>query len=174
MPIEPNPRSRAQVRAASRAFRALPPDLKNEIRKAQRSEIGPIWKGEMSEAVAGADARQGMQARVFGAGARVKAGLPATLIAGGSSRAMRGGASPSDLARPFEFGTGRREKYTRYTRRSRSGGSHTVTRRTSRQLPLVRRVGYVVYPAASQTIPRLIGTWVRSITDRIYQAVEGK
>ena len=174
MPIEPNPRSRAHVRAASRAFRALPRDLKNEIRKAQRAEIGPIWKDEMSTAVAGAAARASMQQRVFGAGARVKAGLPAYLVAGGSNRRLRGGGIVSDLARPYEFGTNRRDKATRYLRRSPRGGTHTVTRRTSRQLPLVRRQGYVVYPAVSQAVPRLIGVWVRGLTERIYQAVEGK
>lgn len=174
MPVQINPADRAQLRAVQRAFRSLPKELKTEIRNTQRAELGPIWKQEMASAVASADARQGMQAKVFGAGVRVKAGLPAYLIAGGSNRKLSGGGTASDLARPFEFGTKRRENATRYYRKSKRGGRHTVVRRTSRQLPLVRRVGYVVYPAASQAIPKVIGATVTRITNRVYLAAEGK
>ena len=173
MEIAPTPAARAEVRAAQRAFRALPKDLKNELRKAQRSTLAPIWRQEMAAAVPRAAARAGMAREVFSAGTRVKAGLPLYLVAGGSNRRMTGGATPSDLARPYEFGTRRRENLTRYPRTSPQGRRHTATRHTSRQLPLTRRSGYVVYPAASQTIPRLIGKWVLALTDRIRDAAGG-
>lgn len=173
MSIDVSPRSRAQTRAAAGAFRRLPREVKAVIRTAQREQLAPAWRDEMGRAVASADARQRMQQKVFGAGARVKAGLPAYLVAGASSRRLSGGGTPADLARPYEFGTGRRDNLTRYSRRSKRGRQHTVTRHTSRQLPLVRRVGYVVYPAVAKTLPRYIGASVRALTDRIYQAVEG-
>lgn len=174
MDLSPSPAGRAQVRAAQRAFRALPKDVKNELRKAQRASLAPIWRSEMARAVPRAAARSGMAREVFSAGSRVKAGLPLYLVAGGSNRRMSGGGTPSDLARPYEFGTRRRENLTRYPRQSPNGGTHTVTRHTSRQLALVRRTGYVVYPAVSQTIPRLIGEWVLALTDRIRDAAGGR
>lgn len=165
---------RGNLRDVQRAFRRLPRELKNDVRKAQRSQIGPIWKAEMDRA-RGAGGLVHPQRVTFAAGTRVKAGLPATLVAGGSNRKMPGGATPSDLARPMEFGTNRREHYTRYRRRSKNGGSHVVERRASRQIRLVRRNGYVVYPAVSQTIPRLIGVWVvDGVQKSIERALEGR
>ncbi len=172
MDVTPNPAGRARLRAAQRAFRALPGDLKNELRKAQRSELGPIWKGEMATSTA--HARRTEQHRVFEPGVRVKAGLPAYLVAGSSNKKLSGGAVISDLARPEEFGSGRRGNLTRYNRRSTKGRTHTVTRHASRQLPTAKRSGWVVYPAVSQTIPRLVGVWVASLTDRVTRAVEGR
>lgn len=158
--------------AARAAFRGLPKDLKNAMRRAQRSEIGPIWKQEMTESLGGASKTQ---AAVFKTGTRVKAGLPAYLVAGAGTRALSGGGTPADLGRPFELGSGRREKYTRYSRKARGSAKSTkVTRRSSRQLPAHSKSGYVVFPAVARTIPRLIGTWVQGLTDRIYDAVDGR
>lgn len=172
MSVTASPGDVARLRAASRAFRQLPKTVKDDIRALQREQLGPIWKDEMGQAVAGAAARKTHQERIFGSGARVRAGLPSYLVAGASTRKLSGGGTPRDLARPYEFGTGRRDRYTRYYRTYRGGQRHTVTRRTSRQLPLIRRQGYVVYPAVSQTIPRYIGATVLKLTDRIRSAVE--
>ncbi len=160
------------MRTVQRAFRALPKDLKNELRRTQREQLGPIWQGEMGTSVA--RARRLEQHRAFESGSRVKAGLPAYLVAGASNRKLSGGAVISDLARPLEFGSGRRGNLTRYTRRSSRGVQHTVTRHASRQLPTAKRSGWVVYPAVSQTIPRLIGVWVAGLQDRITRALEGR
>lgn len=158
--------------AARDAFRALPKDLKNAIRRAQRAEIGTIWKQEMASSLSGASKTQ---ARIFKTGARVKAGLPAYLVAGGGSRALSGGGTPSELNRAYEFGSGRRGASTRYRRKGRGASKATpVTRRTSAQMPAPRRSGYVVYPAVSRAVPRIIGTWVKGLTDRIYEAVDGR
>ena len=166
MSIEVDRGSRDELRAVQRRFRQLPRDLKNDLRKAQRAQIGPIWKGEVDQARS-VGSLGDTQRRTFAAGTRVRAGLPATLVAGGSNRRMSGGATPSDLARPMEFGTNRKNRYTRYYRRSKNGGRHVVERRASRQISLRRRQGYIVYPAVSQAIPRLIGLWVNEVYDRI-------
>lgn len=158
--------------AARGAFRALPKDLKNTIRRAQRAELGHIWKQEMTESLAGASPTQ---ARIFKTGTRVKAGLPAYLVAGAGTRPLSGGGTPAELGRPYEVGSGRRGAYTRYNRKARGKGTgKPVTRRTSRQLPTANRSGYVVFPAVAQAIPRIIGTWVKGLTDRIYEAVDGR
>jgi hypothetical protein len=172
MELTVDPAGRARLRAAQRAFRGLPKDLRTELRKAQRNELGPIWRDEMATSTA--HARRVEQHRVFEPGVRIKAGLPAYLVAGSSNKALSGGGVISDLARPEEFGTGRRGNLTRYRRRSPRGVEHTVTRHAARQLPTAKRSGWVVYPAVSQTIPRLIGVWVAGLTDRISRAIEGQ
>lgn len=166
--------SREHLRAVQRRFRQLPRELKSEIRKAQRTQIGTIWKAEVEKA-RGAGGLVHVQQVTFNAGTRVQAGLPAVLVAGASNRKMRGGAAPSDLARPMEFGTNRKNNYTRYRRRSPSGGTHVVERRASRQIRLRRSNGYIVYPAVSQTIPRLIGVWVNDgVRKSIERSLEGR
>jgi hypothetical protein len=158
--------------AARGAFRGLPKDLKNTIRRAQRSELGAIWKQEMAASVGRATP---MQARVFKTGTKVKAGLPAYLSAGGGTKPLSGGGIPREINRAVEVGSARRGKYTKYKRTARGARkATTVTRRTSRQLPAHDRSGYVAFPAVARAIPRIMGTWSKAITDRIYDAVDGR
>lgn len=159
----------ARLRAANKRFRQMPKEIKNDLRKYQRAEAGPIWKQEVA-AKAGATP---IAARTFKTGNTVKAGAVITLKAGGSNRKLSGGATPAELVRPAEFGTNRRNAYTKYHRKSPNGKVHTVTRRTSRQLPTRRRGGYVVYPAAGRSTKRIVSLSVQTITKRIYDSVEG-
>ncbi|NYD87776.1 hypothetical protein [Cellulomonas oligotrophica] len=159
-----------------RAFRALPKDLRNAIRREQRSQVGPIWREEMAASLARTSVPARAlrpQQRVFRTGTRVKAGLPMYLVAGASTRTMRGGGLPVDLDAPYEFGSNRRSNYTRYNRRSKNGTPHTVTRRAGLQLPPRQSNGYVVYPALARALPRVIGTWVHAVNQRIERAIDG-
>lgn len=172
MSMSVDPAGRARLDAARRAFRALPKTIKSDVRRAQREQLGPIWRDEMTTSVG--RTRRTEQRRVFETGSRVRAGQPTYLVAGASNRRLRGGAVISDLARPQEFGTNRRNNLTRYNRRSRNGGTHTVTRHAARQLPPAKRSGWVVYPAVAKTVPRLIGIAVADLTDRLAAAWNGR
>ncbi|GEL95356.1 hypothetical protein [Cellulomonas composti] len=172
MRVYVDPESRRRADAARRAFRTLPKELKNSIRKANRAELNPIWRGAMRESVARAP--YPMQRVVFKSGTRVEAGVPLYLVAGASSRRMSGGGTPMTLDETFEFGSSRQGEYTRYMRRSRRGGSHEVVRRTAHRLPPKRLKGYVVMPAVAQAMPKIIGSWSREWNRRIYEAIDGK
>lgn len=161
----------ASLRAANKAFRRLPKELKNDLRKWQRSEVTPIWKEEIEKTRGAAPA---LTAKAFKSGTRVKAGASIALIAGGSNKKLSGGATYSQLTKELEFGSNRRDKYTKYSRRSTKGKQHTVTRRTGRQLPQYRRGGYVIYPASIPTIKRLASLNVQVVTRKIYDAAQGK
>lgn len=171
MVVKVDAAKRARLKAARTAFRGLPRELKGAIRDGQRSEVGPIWTEEMDRRVSAAPLH--MHAVVFGKGTRVKAGLPLTLVAGGSTRRLSGGGTPASLASAYDFGSGRRGSFTRYARKGK-GGSHVVVRRTSRQLPPQREGGYVAWQAARSAIPRIIETWVHVIEQRIFDAVDGR
>lgn len=158
----------ARLKAAEKRFRALPKDLKNNIRKYQRSESTPIWREEMNKRSGLSNLTQA----VFKSGNTVKAGAVITLRAGGSNRKLSGGATPSLLARPAEFGSKRRDKYTRYSRQSPKGNRHTVTRRAGRQIPERRQRGYVVMPAAGEAIGRLTQLHVQTVVRTIHEAVD--
>lgn len=163
--------SAAQIRATQRAFRELPREMKNSLRRIQREEYGPIWKAAMTQRVSAVG--NPTTRRVFKTGTRVKAGLPMQLIAGAGTRRLRGGGYPTDLDTVFEFGGKRQERYTRYYRKSKGGKRGTVVRRAARQVPMFKPNGYVVYPALSDAIPRIIGSTVTEITNRIYEAAGG-
>ncbi|MFD6091318.1 hypothetical protein ACFWGN_04260 [Oerskovia sp. NPDC060338] len=163
---------REELRRVRRAFTALPKDLKTALRKEQRAQLQPIWKSEI-DAARSSGGVDDLQRQTFGVGTRVRPGLPIVLVAGASNKKHRGGATGSDLAKPMEFGTARRQGRTKYYRQQGTKRT-TVTRHASRQLRPARRTGYVVHPALSQTIPRIVGLWVTTIYDRINQATEGK
>ena len=159
----------ARLRAAQKAFRKMPADLRNDLRKFQRSEAGPIWKEEVAAKLGVTPISE----RVFKTGNTVKAGAVITLRSGGSNKRLSGGASAAELLRPAEFGSSRRDKYTKYNRTSPNGKRHEVTRRASRQLPNRRRGGYTVYPAASRSIKRITSLSVQTVTRRIYDYAKG-
>lgn len=159
---------KTSLKAVNKTFRALPRDLKNNLRKYQRAEATPIWKEEMA-------AKSGLNdltRAVFKTGNPVKAGAVLTLRAGASNRKLSGGATPSELARPVEFGSNRRDKYTKYYRTSPNGTRHAVTRRTSRQIPARRRGGYVVMPASRPAVSRLTKLHVQTVIKTIYEATD--
>jgi hypothetical protein len=159
----------SRLRAAKKAFRQMPKEIRNDLRKYQRAEAGPIWKQEVAAKVGVTPISE----KVFRTGNTVKAGAVITLRAGGSNKKLSGGATPAQLVRAAEFGSGRRNAYTKYNRRSPNGKVHTVTRRSSRQLPNRRRGGYVVYPAAGRSTKRIVSLSVQTVTKRIYDSVGG-
>lgn len=160
---------REQVRKVQKTFRALPRDLKNDIRKVQRASLNPIWREEMA-----ASKGTPMHSVIFRSGNRTKAGAPMMLVAGAANRRLSGGATTGELAKAYEFGSTTRNNYTKYRRRSTKGKTHTVTRRTRKQLPSFRRGGWIAYPAAARAIPRLTSLHVQTLMRRIYLAAEGR
>lgn len=159
----------SRLRAANKRFRQLPKEVKNDLRKYQRAEAGPIWKSEVASHLGVTP----ISSRVFKTGNTIKAGAVITLKAGSSNRKLSGGATAAELIRPAEFGSNRRENYTKFYRRSPNGKVHAVTRRSSRQLPSRRRGGYVVYPAAGAATKRIVSLSVQTITRSIYDSVGG-
>ena len=112
-------------------------------------------------------------------------------MAGGGSRAQRrfvaqphsvipgmtsllAGTGNDELTKPYEFGSNTRDEFTTYTRRSKTGGTHRVTRRTKRQLPESKLSGWVAYPAANRLGSRVFSMWGALINKVTHDALEGK
>lgn len=157
-----------RLKAVSKNFRSLPKEFKSNLNKYSRQSTNPIWREEMN-------ARTGYSKQtqaVFRSGTSVKVGAYLTLRAGASKRKLSGGATAEELARPIEFGSLRRDKYTKYNRRSPKGKTHTVTRRAGRGIPARRRGGFVVYPASSPAISRISSLHVQTILKTIQEALD--
>lgn len=169
MVVRVQPIDTKRVKAMSGKFRKFPSDVKNEFKKAQRAAINPIWREEMKSSAGSGSATQQL---VFKTGSRTKAGAPAQLVAGSGRRVTRGDGTPIEINRAYEFGTNDRTSKTTYSRRSKNGGRHQVTRNARRQLPQFRRTGYVVYPAFAKAMPRLAKLHVQTCVRLIYDAID--
>lgn len=158
-------RAPAAIRAAVLALKAADRGLRSEINKATRTTMTPVWKDLISTR-----ARTSQSKKVLNAGVRIKAGNPPAGVAASSKRKLRGGLVPADSWQAIEFGAP--DKVTTYTRKSRNGGTHEVTRHTTRQLPTRAPKGHVVYPAVKAFVPRLVSLWVQTIVRTYYDAAE--
>lgn len=159
-----------ELQAVVLAMKAMDRGLAKEIRRATVSTMNPVWRGEVQ-----AHARTGMDDRVIAKGARIKGGNPPEAIAASSRRALSGGLVPVEGWPAFEFGTTNRLRRTTYRRRNRkSGGTHTVTRRASRQLPARNAKGRVGYAAFAEVGPRMVALWVQLVVKKVHDALEGR
>ncbi|MCZ4324758.1 hypothetical protein [Brachybacterium paraconglomeratum] len=165
--VQPSVKSLAELRAAALALRAADKEMRRAISKGTRDAGNVIWREEIGRA-----ATSKMDRLVLVKGARIKAGNPAQAIAASSRRPLEDGLIPDRDYAGFEFGTRQPDARETYTRRSRSGGSHKVTRRTHRQLPRPPRqgTGRVAYAAWSRTGPRLVSLWTQTVFRIVYDA----
>ena len=161
-------RGSRELRAAVLAVRTARREVRNDIARATRQTMNPVWRDLVASR-----ARTALDRRVLDTGVRVAAGNPPALVAAGSRRRLPGGLTPAEDWQPVEFGADP-DTVTTYTRRSPSGGTHQVRRHTTRQLPARRPKGRVVYPAVAQIAPRLASLWVQLIVRKFSDAVEGR
>ena len=166
--LEISVRDVSELKAVVLAFARLENTVRTQINQATRSAANPIWQGEVQAKV-----RTPMDAKILAAGARVKAGNPPVLQAAQSTRAIGGRLRPAENWQGWEFGTDR-NKVSTYTRKSKKGGTHKVTRHASKHMPSPTRSGRVVYPAAAGSIPRFAALWVQTVVRCVHEAAEGK
>lgn len=158
-----------QLQAVVLAFRLMDKELKRDINKATRDQLNPTWKALVELEAQG----PGTHA-VLVPGTRINAGNPPTAKAATSTRKLSGGARPVDLAHLYEFGVGDPERFGKpYQRKNRkTGGTHTVTRRTMRQLPKREPKGRAIYPAFAELAPRMASLWTQLVVKKTHEAFE--
>lgn len=147
-----------------------------EISKEIRTRIRTFTTPEWQEAVRGRTTNA-QEVRTLADTARVSvSNQNLTLKSATIGRSLSGGAKPSDIVKPVEFGAPQDTVRT-YTATSRKGKKYQVTRHTHRQFKGVSRSGYAVYPAAAQIIPRFAAfiaqTTVRTFIELVEKAGRG-
>lgn len=159
-------RGSRELRAAASAVKLARRDIANDIARATRATMNPVWRDAVSSR-----ARRPVDAAVLGKGARIASGNPPAMVAATSTRKLSGGLVPGSDFPGWEFGADR-NRVTTYSRRSRGGGTHQVTRHTSRQMPARTPKGRVVYPAVKAMGPRLAALWVSIVVRKFAEAFE--
>jgi hypothetical protein len=139
----------AELRATVLAVKALDKDIRKNIRTQTRSVAGREWTEALRS-----EAKTVQQSRMLVKTARVRVSDQNVMVTSASSkrRALSGGATPFQHGKAFEF------------------GSH---KGHGRQLPPVKRGGYVFYPAAAEMIPRLLSLWSQTTFRTVAEALEG-
>lgn len=159
-------RGSRELRATALAMKLVARDVRNEINKATRQTMNPVWRDIVAR-----KAGTTLDQRVIAKGARIAPGNPPVAIAASSTRPLSGGLVPATGWQAVEFGANRSKVLT-YQTRSPLGTAYTVRRHTARQMPAVKRSGRVAYSAAAELGPRLASLWVQTVVRMIYQAAE--
>lgn len=160
-----------QLRAAVLALKAADRDLRRDIYDLMRRTMNPVWRDAVESRT-----RTRLARLTIGKGVRIKAGNPPVLMAATSRRRVskNGGGLIPDVHWPgLEYGVNS-DEYSEYSRRNRrSGGTHTVRRRTTRHLPDRTRRGHILGPAVAEVAPRLASLAVQAIV-RTYMDILDK
>lgn len=147
-----------ELTAVIQALATVPREVAKQTRAQSKAVIVPEWKKGLAERA---------PERVF----HTRLVDPATVYV--SDRGVRliagkNGAFP----RETEFGA-YREEFAEYTGRRR-GKTFPVRRRTQRQFWHYVKGGRVVYPTASDMIPRIAALWIQTAMRTIFDLLERK
>lgn len=154
------------LRATVLVLRNLERPVVAEINKRTRETLSPLWTGLVET-----HAQRHVDTLVLAKGARIKTGNPPMAVAATSRRRLPGGLVPADQFHVREFG-GNRDAVKTYNRKSKNGGTHKVTRHTSRQLPPRYRKGRVIWPAFAEFAPRATSLWVQTVVRTVMDELD--
>lgn len=158
-----------QLRAMLARIRELPTETRKQVRVATKASALPIWRE--SVAVHVTSRADGI---AFAKTARVAVSdRGVSLQAARIGKPLSGGLNPRTNWQALEFG-GDPAKRRPVETASRKGTRYTVTRHTQRQLRPRRKTGYVVFPAVSEAIPRVMSLWLQTIARAGHEALKGK
>lgn len=144
------------------AIRELPKDVNTQIRKQTKTAATPIWQ----ESVRGHVVDR-LQTRVFADSAQVAVSDRNVTLRAGGVGSLSSGTPRAIIAAAVEFGA---DPNGAVETTSRDGKRYT--RRRGRQFNLPRKRGYVVYPAARDSIPRLASLWIQTTIRTVHEAFE--
>jgi hypothetical protein len=156
-----------EFQAVVLALRLMGKELRKDINTATRTTLNPTWK-----ALVEMHAQRHQDTKILVPGARIAAGNPPAAIGASGNKSLKGGGTPNMLGHAFEFGSVNRNVVRTYDRKSKNGGTHTVTRHTQRQLPAATRHGRVIYPAFADFAPRMVSLWVQIVVRKTHEAFE--
>jgi hypothetical protein len=145
-----------ELQAALLAFKILPAEINAQTRKHTKKLVDVEWQAGLAKR-----AKSKIQRRAL-VGTAVSSVTNSKVQMKSATKGRYGRVPASVVAAGAEFGANK-ELYTRYSRRSPGGGSHTVERRVMRHLSYRRPDGYVVYPTAKDLSPRIASMFVQTL-----------
>jgi len=150
------------LRTLATVMRDVPTETKRQISAATKSAAKPIWFEE-TRARAGTRVQQ----RVLVDSADVSATARNVTLKSGGKGSLSTGTKATVLAGAAEFGMNPGKPI-----KSRSKKGKAYTRTAGNAFGPNRRKGYVVYPAAFDSIPRFASLWIQTAHRALYEADE--
>jgi hypothetical protein len=145
------------------AIRGFDAEQRAQIRAATKKAADPIWREEVRGNVT-----TRLQTRVLSDTARVAVSDSNVLLRSASAgKVGRSGTPASILAPQVEYGNDPNKKIS-----TRSGQGKTYTRRMGRVSMLPRARGYVIGPAARESIPRFAALWIQTTIRTMHETLE--
>lgn len=150
------------------ALRVVDKTIAAQVRKYTKAVAAPEWSKALTRRASTA-----LEARVISSTAVVAVSNQNVRVqSAGKGRPLSGGLNPKTDYAGVEFGSNAHGKT--YPRKSRNGGTHSVTRVMGTQFKAHNGKGYVFYPAAREMVPRIAALWVQTAVKTIANALEGK
>jgi hypothetical protein len=150
------------LRTLAHLMRGLDSEVKREINVHTKTSATPIW----AESTRGQVVDR-LQTRVLADTARVGVTSQNVFLRSGGVGTLSSGTPVSVIARAVEFGADPNAAIV-----SRTKAGKTYKRRRGRQFNLPRARGYVVHPAARESISRLASLWVQTAVRTIHESIE--
>ncbi|HWK26154.1 MAG TPA: hypothetical protein VNS09_06305 [Solirubrobacter sp.] len=143
------------------AMQDLDKEVRTQIGKATKAEAAPIWEDELWKH----GGRSTLEERLADSG-KVGVTTRNVFLRAGTGK-LHSGAPLERLAKAIEFGSNPDRLVKRVSRKGKSYTMRSGTRFLPRQ-----RGGYMVYPAAMDTIPRFAALWIQTTVRAVHEAVE--
>jgi hypothetical protein len=152
-----------ELQATILALRGMDKELSAQIRKATKSVTQTEWQRALSS-----HASSSLDQAVLVKSGRVAASNKnISLKSGTLGTKLSGGAKTFELTGGVEFGAHPDKRI-----RSRSSKGKAYTRRLGSVFKPYKATGYVAYPAAAETIPRIAALWVQTVVRTFHEAIE--
>jgi hypothetical protein len=151
-----------ELQTLAQAIRGLDKEMSAQLRKHTKLVVGPVWQ----ESVRG-NVTNRLQTRVLSDSATVAVSDQNVMLRSGGIGRLSSGLPKSEIAFAAEFGANRDS-----TEEVVSSKGKRYQRHTRRQFKYARPRGYVVYPAASEIIPRIASLWVQTMLRTTHEKFE--
>ncbi|MCK2028097.1 hypothetical protein KZC56_17505 [Microbacterium sp. SSW1-47] len=146
-----------ELTALIQVLATIPTEVAKEVRARSKAVIVPEWRKGLAERAPGE--------RMF----HDRLVSPSTAYVSDRNVKLIGGAN-GKFPRETEFGAFR-EEFTEYTGRRR-GRTFPVRRRAQRQFWHFTKKGRVVWPTASDLIPRIASLWIQTTIRTVHETIE--
>lgn len=159
--------SSSQLLAVLRGLRNLDRDTKKHLRAHLKKMVQAEWQAELASR-----ATTPMESRVLvNTGRAVVSDQNVRLKSATIGRSLSGGLKPSEAYGAVEFGANPKVVQVRSSRR---GTPYKSTRNVHAPLRPSNKRGYVVFPALSNIVPRVLAMYTQTFMRAIHEALEGK
>jgi len=163
-----------EIRALLLALRQAEPEIRKEINNQSKLVVTSIWKQAIAEESSSSFGRtQRARAKYIANTAKASVGSKGVrLSAATTGKPLPGGLNPKTQWPALEFGATESVRTVRST--SKLGNEYSMERNVHAQLDPRKKTGYLFFPAAKESVPRILSLWVQTAVRTLAELVEKK